>query len=50
MKNGKKLNYEMKKLLSNNELNAHDWLYVKNEPKKLTIIHRRTKEVREIEK
>ena len=39
MKHGKRLNFEMKKLLVENGLNPKEWLYVKNLNDKLVLIN-----------
>jgi len=48
MKQGKKLQRWMKVLLTELKLNPDNWLYVKNEPGKLTIKHRKSNNIRTI--
>jgi hypothetical protein len=40
MKHGKKPTREQRKVLDKYHLNAADWLVVKDEPTKITIVHR----------
>lgn len=49
MKHGKKLKLWMKKLLKAEGLNPEDWLYVKNLPYVLVIVHYQSSEIRNIE-
>lgn len=49
MKQGKKLQRWMKALLSKKKLEPNNWLYVKNEPGKLTVIHKHSLKPRIIE-
>ena len=48
MKHPRKLNFEMKKFLSKNNLNPLDYFYLKNTSDSLSIIHKQTKEVKEL--
>ena len=48
MKHGKQLQRWMKVLLTKQKLNYENWLYVKNETKKLTVVHKYTLKPREI--
>lgn len=50
MKHGKRLNFEMKKLLVENGLNPKEWLYVKNLNDKLVLINTRSNTIKELEK
>lgn len=45
MKNGKKLTFEMKKLLTKNGYDANDYLYVKNQEEIITFVKKDTKEI-----
>ncbi len=49
MKQGKRLQLWMKVLLKELRLNPDNWLYVKNEPGKLTIKHRNSSNIRIIQ-
>jgi len=49
MKQGRKLQRWMKVLLAKKKLKAENWLYIKNEPGKLTIVHKHSMKPREIE-
>lgn len=40
MKHGKKPTREQRKLLMKWKLNTSDWLVVKDEPSKMTLVHR----------
>jgi hypothetical protein len=40
MKNGKKPTVAQRKLMQKWKLNAADWLVVKDEPSKMTLVHR----------
>ena len=40
MKNGKKPTVAQRKLMQNWKLNSEDWLVVKDEPSKMTLVHR----------
>ena len=40
MKHGKKPTREQRKLLMKRKLNTSDWLVVKDEPSKMTLVHR----------
>lgn len=46
MKNGKRLQRWMKDLLKEKGLNPDNWLYTKNTPDELVIIHRYSGKVR----
>lgn len=48
MKHGKRLNFEMKKLLVENELNPKEWLYVKNLNDKLVLINTKNNTIKEL--
>ena len=48
MKPGKRLNFEMKKLLVENELNPKEWLYVKNLNDKLVLINTKNNTIKEL--
>lgn len=50
MKHGKRLNFEMKKLLVKNGLNPKEWLYVKNLNDKLVLINTKNNTIKELEK
>lgn len=50
MKHGKRLNFEMKKLLVENGLNPKEWLYVKNLNDKLVLINTKNNTIKELEK
>ena len=50
MKHGKRLNFEMKKLLVENGLNPKEWLYVKNLNDKLVLINTKNNIIKELEK
>lgn len=50
MKHGKRLNFEMKKLLVENELNPKEWLYVKNLNDKLVLINTKNNTIKEVAK
>lgn len=50
MKHGKRLNFEMKKLLVENGLNPKEWLYVKNLNDKLALINTKNNTIKELEK
>lgn len=49
MKHGKKLKLWMKKLIKVEGLSPDNWLYVKNLPDVLVIVHRESSEVMRIE-
>ena len=49
MKQSRKLQRWMKDLLKKKKLNAENWYYIKNEPGKLTIVHKHSMKPREIE-
>ena len=40
MKNGKKPTVAQRKLMQKWKLNSEDWLVVKDEPSKMTLVHR----------
>ena len=40
MKNGKKPTREQRKLMEKWKVNTQDWLVVKDEPSKMTLVHR----------
>ena len=40
MKHGKKPTREQRKLMEKWKLNSQDWLVVKDEPAKMTLVHR----------
>ena len=40
MKHGKKPTREQRKLMQKWKVNAQDWLVVKDEPAKMTLVHR----------
>lgn len=46
MKNGKRPTLKQKKMLKLSRLNPENWLVVKNEPEKITIMHRHTGKTR----
>jgi len=48
MKQGKRLQRWMKELLESKKLNVENWHYIKNEPGKLTIMHKHSLKPREI--
>lgn len=48
MKQGKKLQRWMKDLLKKNNIKAENWLYIKNEPGRLTIMHKHSLELKKI--
>ena len=52
MKSGKKLSYKMKRFISSKPLclRAEDYLFSKNTPTELHLIHKETNEVKVIEK
>lgn len=50
MKHGKRLNFEMKKLLCKNGLYPEEWLFIKNLHDKLVIVNKKTNEIKELEK
>ena len=50
MKHGKRLNFEMKKLLVENGLNPKEWLYVKNLNDKLVLINTKNNTIKEVAK
>lgn len=49
MKQEKKLQRWMKQLLTRKGLNPSNWYYIKNEPGKLTVVHKHSLKPREIE-
>lgn len=50
MKHGKRLNFEMKKILVENGLNPKEWLYVKNLNDKLVLINTKNNTIKEVAK
>ena len=48
MKHGKKPTREQRKLLEKRKLNAQDWLIVKDEPSRMTLVHRHFDKVTKI--
>ena len=52
MKGGKKLNYKMKNFISSKPLclRAEDYLFSKNTPTELYLVHKKTGEVKVVEK
>lgn len=48
MKQSRKLQRWMKDLLKKKKLNVDNWYYIKNEPGKLTILHKHSLKPREI--
>lgn len=49
MKQSRKLQRWMKVLLAKKRLNVDNWYYIKNEPNRLTIVHKYSMKPREIE-
>lgn len=48
MKHGKKPTREQRKLLMKRKLNTSDWLVVKDEPSKMTLVHKHFDKVTKI--
>ena len=49
MKHGRRLQLWMKELLKSKRLNPKNWLYVKNKSNKLTLVHRKSGNIMELE-
>ena len=48
MKNGKKPTVAQRKLMQKWKLNSEDWLVVKDEPSKMTLVHRHFEKITKI--
>ena len=48
MKHGKKPTREQRKLMQKWKLNAEDWLVVKDEPTRMTLVHRHFEKITKI--